>query len=184
LLDLINEVLDMAKIEAGRVTLNLEPIHITEMLDDILRTTSTLARDRDIAISNISQLPDETLIMADAVRLRQMLINMLGNAIKFTEQGSVTLDAEIIAEKVQIRIRDTGIGIPTSKLESIFEAFSQVDTSTTRKAGGTGLGLPISRRLAEMHGGWLWAESSGVPGEGSTFFLEIPFGETEETIIH
>jgi signal transduction histidine kinase len=118
--------------------------------------------------------------MADAIRLRQMLINIMGNALKFTESGSVHIEAEQIENKVQIRIRDTGIGIPPDKLESIFEAFSQVDTSTTRKVGGTGLGLPISRKLAEMHGGWLWAESTGVPGEGSVFYLELPIGNLEE----
>ena len=85
---------------------------------------------------------------------------------------------------MQIRVVDTGIGIPPDKLESIFEAFSQVDTSTTRKAGGTGLGLPISRRLAEMHGGWLWAKSQGIPGEGSIFYLELPIGDPESMTIH
>ena len=113
------------------------------------------------------------------IRLRQMLINILSNAMKFTFEGNVTLETEQINEKINIRVVDTGIGIPPEKLENIFEAFSQVDTSTTRKVGGTGLGLPISRRLAEMHGGRLWAESQGIEGEGSVFCLELPIGDPE-----
>jgi signal transduction histidine kinase len=173
----------MAKVESGRVSLSMEPVNLNEMLNDVLRTTQSLAR-AGVQVANVSQLPENLLIMADAVRLRQMLINLMGNAFKFTDQGSVHIETEIVEEKVHIRIRDTGIGIPPDKLESIFEAFSQVDTSTTRKSGGTGLGLPISRRLAEMHGGWLWATSTGVEGEGSVFILELPIGEHESMTIH
>lgn len=182
LLTLINEVLDMAKIESGRVSLSKEPLNLPEMMDDVLRTSNPLIRE-GVALVNASQLPEKMMISADAVRLRQMLLNIVGNALKFTERGSVTLEAEQIDEKVQIRIVDTGIGIPTDKLESIFEAFSQVDSSTTRKVGGTGLGLPISRRLADMHGGWLWAESKGSTGNGSTFFLELPIGDPDSLTI-
>jgi signal transduction histidine kinase len=182
LLNLINEVLDMAKIESGRVSLSLEPLNISEMIDDVLRTSDPLARD-GVALVNQNQLPDPMYISADAIRIRQMLLNIVGNALKFTFEGSVALEAEQIADKVQIRVRDTGIGIPPNKLESIFEAFSQVDTSTTRKVGGTGLGLPISRRLAEMHGGWLWAESEGNEGEGSVFYLDLPIGDLESLTI-
>ncbi|MBN1665777.1 MAG: GAF domain-containing protein [Anaerolineales bacterium] len=174
LLNLINDVLDMAKIEAGRVSLSLEPLMVNDLLNEILKTTSGVAREKALDLELQSELPDELTFMVDAVRLRQVLINLVGNAAKFTEQGGIVIRAEQIQERVRIRIQDTGIGIPPSKLESIFEAFSQVDTSTTRKTGGTGLGLPISRRLVELHGGRLWAESSGVPGEGSTFFLELP----------
>jgi len=173
----------MAKVESGRVSLSLEPVNLNEMLNDVLRTTQSLAR-AGVQVANVSQLPENLLIMADAVRLRQMLINLMGNALKFTDQGSVHIETEIIEERVQIRVRDTGLGIPPDKLESIFEAFSQVDTSTTRKVGGTGLGLPISRRLAEMHGGWLWATSTGVEGEGSVFILELPIGSHESMTIH
>ena len=119
--------------------------------------------------------------MADHVRLRQVFINLMSNSIKFTETGGVTFELERIMpvnesehERIQVRVRDTGIGIPPNKLEDVFEAFSQVDSSTTRKIGGTGLGLPISRRLIELHGGRLWAFSKGIPGEGSIFYLELP----------
>jgi signal transduction histidine kinase len=180
LLTLINEVLDMAKIESGRVTLGMEPVMISDMLNDVLKTSRSLAR-KGVLYEYVSHLPDDMMIMADTVRLRQILLNMVSNALKFTEQGSVTLEAEQNNEMVQIRVRDTGLGIPPDKLETIFEAFSQVDTSTTRKVGGTGLGLPISRRLAEMHGGWLWADSKGI-GEGSVFYLEIPIGDPESLL--
>jgi signal transduction histidine kinase len=182
LLDLINEVLDMAKIESGRVSLSLEPLNISEMIDDVLRTSEPLARE-SVALVNLNQLADPMYISADAIRIRQMLLNIVGNALKFTMEGSVALETEQIEDKIQIRIRDTGIGIPPDKLESIFEAFSQVDTSTTRKVGGTGLGLPISRRLAEMHGGWLWAESEGIEGEGAVFYLDLPIGDPETLTI-
>ncbi len=103
------------------------------------------------------------------------MINLVNNSIKFTEKGSITLSTKPIeGGRVLITVKDTGIGIPPDKLESIFQEFTQVDSSTTRKAGGTGLGLPISRRLVEMHGGRLWAESSGIEGEGSTFCVELP----------
>lgn len=174
LLALINDVLDMAKIEAGKLALTIEEIVVTEMLADVLRTVEPLASEKSLYLEMESDLDAGLNIMADSVRLRQILINLMGNAIKFTEEGGVTVKARKIREKVLISVKDTGIGIPEDKLESIFEAFSQVDTSTTRKAGGTGLGLPISRRLVEMHGGRLWAESSGMPGDGSTLQLELP----------
>jgi PAS domain S-box-containing protein len=186
LLNLINDILDMAKIEAGRLNLSLEPINLYDLLDDVMMTGSPMARDKNLYIQMDADPSDDWTVMADHVRMRQIMINLLGNALKFTEQGGITLELERIQpasenerERVQVRFRDTGIGIPPTKLEEIFEAFSQVDNSTTRKAGGTGLGLPISRRLVEMHGGRLWAESSGVTGQGSVMFLELPLGPIE-----
>ncbi len=182
LLSLINEVLDMAKIESGRISLSLEPVNLLEMLNDVISTSGPLVRG-DVNLVNEYQPSADMFIMADSVRLRQVLLNIISNALKFTDQGSVRIETEQIDEKVQIRVVDTGIGIPPDKLESIFEAFSQVDTSTTRKVGGTGLGLPISRRLAEMHGGWLWAKSRGISGEGATFYLDLPVGDIESLTI-
>jgi len=118
--------------------------------------------------------PTELLeINGDRMRLRQVMLNLVGNAIKFTDSGGISVKVNTNYETIKIIVSDTGIGIPSDKLESIFEAFSQVDTSTTRKAGGTGLGLPISRRLVEMHGGKLWAESSGI-GDGTNMHLVLP----------
>jgi signal transduction histidine kinase len=174
LLNLINDVLDMAKIEAGRVSLVLERINPRELVEDVFETAGSLAREKSLYLKVDSAVAPDLTLMADHTRLRQVIINVIGNAIKFTESGGITVHLAQQDDRLQLRICDTGIGIPANKLETVFEAFSQIDTSTTRKAGGTGLGLPISRRLVELHGGRLWAESSGVAGEGSTFFLELP----------
>jgi signal transduction histidine kinase len=121
-------------------------------------------------------------IFADRMRIQQVMINLVNNAIKFTPVGKIKINVEHLDDKVNIRVSDTGVGIPADQLELIFQEFAQVDTSTTRKAGGTGLGLPISRRLIEMHGGRLWAESTGVSGEGSTFNVELPIKAEIETV--
>ena len=174
LLKLISDVLDMAKIEAGRLSLTLEQFNLLELLQDVLETVSALARDKSLYLNLESGAERVMLITADMFRLRQIIINLVGNAIKFTDSGGITLSAERVGQFTRIAIHDTGMGILPHQLENVFEAFTQVDTSTTRKVGGTGLGLPISRRLVEMHGGRLWAESTGIPGEGATFYLELP----------
>lgn len=176
LLNLINDVLDMAKIESGRISLSLEPVILTELLEDVLQSTSPLARERALYLKLENAALDKLTLSLDQMRMRQVLINLVGNAIKFTEEGGVTVRLVQNEQHVQIRIHDTGIGIPLDKLETIFEAFSQVDTSTTRKVSGTGLGLPISRKLVELHDGRLWAESTGVASEGSVLILELPAG--------
>jgi PAS domain S-box-containing protein len=175
LLHLINDVLDMAKIEAGRMNLNPEKFRIYEVLDEVTSITSTLASEKNLSLF-IDECSDrEVEVYADHTRLRQVMINLVNNAIKFTETGKISLKVEPMeGARVLISVKDTGIGIPPDKLEAVFQEFTQVDASSTRKAGGTGLGLPISRRLVEMHGGRLWAESSGVKGEGSVFYVELP----------
>jgi len=173
LLNLINEVLDMAKIESGRMSLTIETVDLRELITDVLETTSGQAREKGIYLS-LDLDPDEAfIIQADQMRLRQIMINLIGNSLKFTENGGVSVKVNKSFSEVTVLVEDTGIGVPAENLETIFEAFSQVDTSTTRKAGGTGLGLPISRRLVEMHGGKLWAESSGL-GHGTTMHLVLP----------
>ncbi|MBC8334561.1 MAG: GAF domain-containing protein [Anaerolineales bacterium] len=174
LLRLINEVLDMAKIEAGNIMVVLGPANLHNMLDEVIKTTSGLARENDLTISLVNNIPEDLIVMADDLRIQQVMINLIGNAMKFTKKGGVTIRSDIHKDNIIIKVIDTGIGIPPDQLESIFQAFSQVDISTTRKAGGTGLGLPISKRFIEMHNGRLWAESTGLPGEGSAFILEIP----------
>jgi PAS domain S-box-containing protein len=187
LLSLINDVLDLAKIEAGRFTLSPEPVNVYDLMEEVIISNSALAREKDLFMHLDAEPSEFWTVSADQVRLRQIFINLIGNAIKFTETGGLTIELERIwaidggeEDKVQLRVRDTGIGIPKNKLETIFEAFSQVDSSTTRKVGGTGLGLPISRRLMELHGGRLWAESTSQAGEGSVFFLELPVVSKEE----
>ena len=175
LLHLINDVLDMAKIESGRMNLHPENFKVHNLMEEVASITSSLASEKNISLF-IDDASDRNIeVYADNTRLRQVMINLVNNSIKFTEKGSITLSTKPIeGGRVLITVKDTGIGIPPDKLESIFQEFTQVDSSTTRKAGGTGLGLPISRRLVEMHGGRLWAESSGIEGEGSTFCVELP----------
>jgi len=175
LLHLINDVLDMAKIESGRMNLHPEKFIIHNLFEEVASITSTLASERNITLYIDPESDKELEIFADNTRIRQVMINLVNNAVKFTGQGKIAIKAfQMDGARALITVKDTGLGIPPEKLEAIFEEFSQVDTSTTRKAGGTGLGLPISRRLVEMHGGRLWAESAGVEGEGSTFFVELP----------
>jgi PAS domain S-box-containing protein len=176
LLHLINDVLDMAKIEAGRMNLSPEKFRVHDVLDEVTSITSTLASEKNLALLIDETSDQDVEIYADHTRLRQVMINLVNNSIKFTESGKISVKVEQIdGARVLISVKDTGIGIPADKLEAVFQEFTQVDASPTRKVGGTGLGLPISRKLVEMHGGRLWAESTGVYGQGSTFFVELPF---------
>jgi len=186
LLNLINDVLDMAKIEAGRLSLSLEPLDIYELLDDVIVTNNPLAREKSLYMRLEADKNENWTVSADHVRMRQIFINIVGNAVKFTDDGGITIGLEKLygtseaeLDRIRIRIKDTGVGIPATKLEEIFQAFSQVDNTTTRKAGGTGLGLPISRRLVELHGGRMWAESRGLAGDGTTILVELPITKDE-----
>lgn len=175
LLSLINNVLDMSKIEAGRMTLSLEKFDLRFLLEETLDITGPLAREKSLDLNLTFQEEEAVEMLADRVRMRQVMINVLGNAIKFTERGEInTIVSKPQPDMVRIAVQDTGIGIPPHKLDMIFESFSQVETTSTRKVGGTGLGLPISRSLVEMHGGRLTAESTGVAGEGTTFIIDMP----------
>ncbi len=175
LLHLINDVLDMAKIESGRMNLHPERFKVQEIFDDVNSLTSSLASAKNNRLVVEEDSDREVEVFADNTRIKQVMINLVNNAIKFTVNGTIAMRvSRMDGARVLITVKDTGLGIPPDHLESVFQEFSQVDTSTTRKAGGTGLGLPISRRLIEMHGGRLWAESTGIEGEGSTFFVELP----------
>ena len=176
LLHLINDVLDMAKIEAGRMNLSPEQFVVKDVLEEVLSITSTLADEKKLDVRVDADSDADVSLLADRTRVQQVMINLVNNAIKFTDnQGKIRIHARRQGEGAAlITVKDTGMGIPPDKLDTIFQEFAQIDTSTTRKTGGTGLGLPISRRLVEMHGGRLWAESKGIPGEGSTFFVELP----------
>ena len=174
LLHLINDVLDMAKIESGKMNLNIEKFNLQEIIEEVTSITSTLASEKNLALFIEPDSDHEVEINADKIRLRQVMINLVNNAIKFTEKGKISIRVAREENNVLISVKDTGIGIPVEQLESVFQEFTQVDTTTTRKVGGTGLGLPISRRLIEMHSGRLWAESTGIEGEGSTFYVFLP----------
>jgi len=175
LLHLINDVLDMAKIESGKMNLHPEKFTVHSVLDEVTSITSTLASEKNLALYIDEDSDREIEIYADNTRLRQVMINLVNNAIKFTFKGKIVLRvSQLDSARVLITVKDTGLGIPHDHLEAVFHEFTQVDTSTTRKIGGTGLGLPISRKLVDMHGGRLWAESTGIEGEGSTFYVEMP----------
>jgi len=183
LLVLINDILDFSKIEAGKLELEMIDFLLTESLGETLKLMALRAHQKglELAWRVAPEVPDR--LKGDVGRLRQVLINLLGNAIKFTERGEVVLEVEKEAEDangvlLHFRVRDTGIGIPKEKQQLVFEAFTQADSSATRKYGGTGLGLAITSRLVELIGGKIWVESE--PGKGSTFHFTGHFGFAED----
>jgi CheY-like chemotaxis protein len=183
LLLLINEILDLSKIEAGRLELEQVAFDLKEVVDQAIDLISGKARAKGIELWSDVPLGTATWLIGDPNRLKQILVNLLGNAVKFTSSGSIVLTARnhdcAKTGLVEISVADTGIGIPSGKLESIFDDFTQADASTTRKYGGTGLGLGISRRLVEAMGGRLTATS--VEGQGSTFRFAAQLAVAPET---
>ncbi len=176
MLSLINSILDFSKIEAGHMELIINDFNLRSELDKMADLMAMRAHDQNLEFS--IHLPPEipTLLKGDADRLRQILINLAGNAIKFTEEGSINISASLQAETDQqavlyFEVSDSGIGIPADKLETIFESFSQVDTSRTRRYGGTGLGLAISKQFVKMMDGEIGVRS--IPDQGSTFWFRV-----------
>ncbi|MGC1686668.1 MAG: response regulator [Candidatus Acidiferrales bacterium] len=172
LLTVINDILDFSKIEAGKLDFEKVELSVRDTLGDTMRTLAQRAHQRGLEFACRIKPDVPAWVTGDPGRLRQVVVNLIGNAIKFTEQGEVVLEVEKVAEDertvtLHFAVRDTGIGIPPAKLSLIFEAFTQADTSTTRQYGGTGLGLAITRRLVEIFKGQIWAESE--VGRGSTF---------------
>ena len=170
LLQLLNDILDFSKIEAGHLELDRRPIPLSEFLQETLRNFYPQAREKGLDLSSNIRPGVPGLILADPLRLRQVLFNLLSNAMKFTSQGSVSLSVDLEAQdRLLFAVRDTGIGIAPEKFSIIFDPFRQADGSTTRQYGGTGLGLAISQRLAQLMGGRIWVESN--PGSGSCFYF-------------
>ncbi len=176
LLDLINNILDLAKIEAGKVDLNFAPIDLNNLLKGLASTAVGLVKDKEIKIINniVDPLP---VIEGDDVRIRQIFLNLISNSAKFTQKGSITFNASYTQTHVSISISDTGIGISPEDKEYIFDEFTQVDASTTRQAGGTGLGLPITRKFIELHHGQIIVESE--LHRGSTFTVVLPIHQPD-----
>ena len=178
LLSLINDILDISKIEAAQISLHAAPFDLGAMLDDTLRAASVLAAKKDLEIVLNLAVDVPRLLVGDMKRLEQILTNLLSNAIKFTNHGSISLrvqqaDARAGAVRLSFAVADTGIGIPPEQLDSIFDPFMQVDSGTTRRQGGIGLGLAISRQLAELMDGAL--EVRSVLGQGSEFSFTALF---------
>jgi signal transduction histidine kinase/ActR/RegA family two-component response regulator len=171
LLALINSILDMSKIEAGKMELAFEEVYLPDIMSAVLGTTNALVKDKPVELH--SEMPDDLpTVWADAQRVRQVLLNLMSNAAKFTEQGYISVRAEASDEFVTIIVKDTGVGIDPEAQSRLFIPFQQVDGSTTRRAGGTGLGLAISRSFVEMHGGDIWVDSER--GKGATFGFTLP----------
>ncbi|HEU5101984.1 MAG TPA: PAS domain S-box protein, partial [Roseiflexaceae bacterium] len=188
LITIINDILDFSKIEAGRLDLEAQPLDLRMCVESALDVLAHRAAEKRLNLAIQIDANTPSAIVGDAVRLRQILVNLLANAVKFTEQGEVVLtvrtegrglrtESDILELSPQssvliaFSVRDTGIGIPPERIDRLFQSFSQVDPSTTRQYGGTGLGLVISKRLAELMGGRMWVEST--PGRGSTFHFTI-----------
>jgi signal transduction histidine kinase len=179
LLSLINDILDFSKIDSGKLDLVLEPFALRQLIEESHEILAGKAREKrlELVISIDEGVPAG--IYGDAVRLRQVIINLVGNAVKFTERGEVFTQVRLLQSAsadvpgvLEIRVTDTGIGIPHERIATLFDPFTQADSSTTRLYGGTGLGLAISKRLVELMGGSIGVETT--PGQGSTFFVTLP----------
>ncbi|MFK7976685.1 MAG: response regulator, partial [Halioglobus sp.] len=179
LLDLINDILDLSKVEAGRIDIELLPASLHTLIQEVISVMSARAQEKGITLEYAPEGNHPETIETDPSRLRQILINLIGNAIKFTDQGSVTIGSRIVDEEGEptliIEIADTGIGMSADQMADIFSPFTQADSSITRRFGGTGLGLAICKRFAEAMGGGLSVSSE--PGRGSVFTVALPPGE-------
>ena len=179
LLGMINDILDFSKIEAGRLDIEAVDFRLDDVIASVTSITAQKAQDKGLEfLAEVANSVPQNLV-GDPLRLGQVIANLINNAIKFTEQGDVYLKAELleqVGERVKLRfsVKDTGIGMTPEQAARLFQPFSQADASTTRKHGGTGLGLTISRRLVELMGGEIWLESE--PGAGSTFLFTVSVG--------
>ena len=184
LLGLINDVLDISKIEAGKMELSFDEISVADIITSVMSTASGLVKDKPIKmVRHIdNNLP---AVRADPIRLRQVLLNLLSNAAKFTDEGEITVDVSVQTgpagrPEILVSVSDTGPGISQADQSKLFQAFSQVDDSPTRKTGGTGLGLSISQHLIQLHGGRIGVHSE--PGKGSTFYFTLPIYRAKEEV--
>ncbi len=177
LLDILNDILDYSKIEAGKLELDPVRFDLPELVRDVVKSLTFTAHKKNLELTFFVEPEVPAEIVADALRLRQVLLNLVGNAVKFTEKGGVEVkvskDGKETAKKLCISVRDTGIGVASEKQKRLFHAFEQADSSTTRQYGGTGLGLAICSRLVQLMGGRIWIESE--PGAGSTFHFTFQY---------
>ena len=185
LLSLINDILDLSKIEAGKVDIILAEFSLYHCINDVVLMQKSVAFDKQLTLNMNPDKDIPPLLLGDQLRIKQILLNLLGNAIKFTSQGSVTLSTKLLDQHdnvalIQIAVRDSGIGISPESLDTIFKAFTQEDGTISRRFGGTGLGLTISLRLAELMGGTISVESA--PGVGSCFTVTLPFTVGREIV--
>ncbi len=180
-LALVNDILDMSKIESGKFTIDQVPYDLSIMLDELAQMFSVRAEDAGVRFVVDQKHREQQMLMGDAQRISQILINLIGNAIKFTEQGEVQLTVWMDAEKLFFRVKDTGIGMAAVMVDKLFQRFHQADGSISRRFGGSGLGLYISQNLADLMGGYI--EVSSEEGIGSSFQLVLPYQPTDTRVI-
>jgi len=185
LLSVINDILDFSKIEAGKLELDNIDFNLSEVIEETIELFSDTAVSKGVELIDNTPWNTPALLIGDPARLRQILINLLGNALKFTAQGSVQFNVSVVKESnesvvMRLSVKDTGIGIAKDKLDKIFDAFTQADETTTRRFGGTGLGLAISNHLIDVMGGHLTVQSS--LGKGATFAFELTFAKQENSV--
>jgi CheY-like chemotaxis protein/two-component sensor histidine kinase len=186
LLGIINDILDFSKIEADKLDMESTEFNLDDVLDNLANLVTVKAQEKEdleVLFATASEVP--RFLVGDPLRLGQVLINLANNAVKFTESGEIVVVTELLEQDsagltIKFSVRDTGIGLTEEQIGKLFQSFSQADTSTTRKFGGTGLGLTISKRLVEMMGGEIWVESE--PGKGTTFSFTANFGLGKETV--
>ncbi|MBF0101783.1 MAG: response regulator [Desulfobacterales bacterium] len=176
---LVNDILDFSKLKHKHIELQTKPIDIKTIIDIVMLLTQPLIGKKELILSN--KIDQVTSIMGDENRIQQIFINVIGNAIKFTERGTVEMSAQYNGDYVEVYVKDSGIGIPADKFNAIFESFEQADGDTERTYGGTGLGLSISKQLIELHHGYIRVES--VLGQGSTFIIGLPASKDNLTAI-
>jgi|GEM_PF-3301750 len=180
LLALINDVLDLSKIEAGKVRLSKDRFNLAALIGEVVEASQTMARPKGIAL-RLEAPPEELTLVSDRRRVEQILLNLVSNGVKFTEHGSVTISwrkftaGDVPVPWIEVRVRDTGVGIKAEHLSILFRPFVQIEGTTVRRTDGTGLGLGISKRLVEMLGGQIKVETQF--GEGSTFSFTLPAGD-------
>ena len=187
LLSIINDILDFSKIEANRLELESHPFDLRECIESALDLVAYQASEKGLELLYNVGEDVPAVVIGDVTRLRQIIANLLSNAVKFTEKGEVEVSAKLADSRastaiLRFAVRDSGIGIPPDQTGRLFNLFSQIDASTTRRFGGTGLGLSICKRLVDLMGGEIGVESSGVPGEGTTFYFTLPFTIHEEPV--
>ncbi|MCX6583709.1 MAG: ATP-binding protein [Candidatus Aminicenantes bacterium] len=174
LANLVNDILDFSRLKNKNLELQKKPLDIRSISDVVLTISRPLTGNKELELINAVE-PGLPPVEADENRLQQIILNLVGNAVKFTDSGTITISANVKGDMLHIRVEDTGIGIPDEKFEIIFESFEQVEGSTARPYGGTGLGLAITKKLVELHGGEIWVES--IIGKGSTFTFTLPISQ-------